>query len=398
VLPVEINLPQSADIYEANHPTTTLDKLELAEKLATPELRELLSQPSIIIINDHHRSTPTGRILEVLAELYADQAQLDYIVIAGGSHDEPSDKQLSKLTHKTEELFDCELLIHDPKEEEIELTYLGTTSRGTEVKVHPVLLDYNNIICINSVEPHYFAGFTGGVKSIIPGLAALSTIEKNHSWALSADSWPGNVETNPLQLDLWEGADMLEKKFFGIQLVNFQDEIFTLELGELKTAWKAAVEFSKSVYITTVKRKYDVIVSIVYPPLDRSLYQAQKGIENTRQALKDGGEMILVANCEDGIGNSAFYETLKQFDTPSEIIGSIKQEEYQFGDHKVYKFATLAASSQLTFVGDLSLGQAKTVFGKSIRFDELEDYLNSLVQAGKKIALVLDSGSLVLNN
>ncbi|MHA2503949.1 MAG: lactate racemase domain-containing protein, partial [Candidatus Kariarchaeaceae archaeon] len=393
MLPNEINLPSSSVFFESEHPPVISDK-ELMEILKSDIILDLLREPSIIIINDHHRSTPSGRILRILAKLYASTAKVDYIVIAGGTHEEPTDEQLTRLTSRVEEIFDCEILIHDPLEEEVELVYLGVTSRGTDVKVHPVLLDYENILCINSVEPHYFAGFTGGVKSIIPGLAAKSTVEQNHAWALSEESGPTLIEKNPLQQDLREGLSLLDKVIHGIQIVNFQNEIFHISVGELERSFEDARAASLEIYARKSTVLFDIIVSIVYPPLDRSLYQAQKGIENTRQILKPGGEMILVAKCEKGIGNSAFFDRLNQFSSPSEVMEGITIEEYKFGDHKAFKFASLASTSKIVLAGELTPDEATRVFATAISMHDLEDHLQSAAVDGKNIAVVLDSGAL----
>ncbi len=140
----------------------------------------------------------------------------------------------------------------------------------------------------------------------------------------------------------------------------------------------------------------DLILSVVYPPLDRSLYQAQKGIENTRQILKKGGQMILLANCPNGVGNTAFYETMLKYDSPKQVVASLNRENYNFGDHKAVKFATMKQEGELFLVGNLTDGECKNGFSEKIDINHLEDQLRKASNEGKSIAVILDSGILVM--
>jgi nickel-dependent lactate racemase len=129
--------------------------------------------------------------------------------------------------------------------------------------------------------------------------------------------------------------------------------------------------------------------------LNRSLYQAQKGIENTRSALKDGGTIILLADCIEGIGNTAFYNTIKSFTDIKLILEKITQKEYRFGDHKVYKFATLAMNSELILISNLTVEETKNVFATKMDINYLQEYLFEL-SPKSEIAVVLDAGTTVL--
>jgi nickel-dependent lactate racemase len=396
LLPPQINLPTHAVIYES--------KLDQAKAMTDDEIIEVLrkekadqiinDKETLVIINDHHRSTPSHRILKCLWKISPNN-NIDCIAIATGSHRPPNAASLGKLLGGLQNKLNCKIEVHDSTAEN--LVYVGTTSRNTDVNVNPILLEYDQILVINSVEPHYFAGFTGGIKSVIPGLAAISTIEQNHSWALHDAIGPTVIDTNPLQQDLWEAGNFINATMFGIQMVSVQDKIFSIFIGDLEVTYQEAVTRSKQTYTQKLDTAVDIVLSVIYPPLNKTLYQAQKGIENTRQVLKPGGEMILLASCEEGIGNSAFYDTLSQFETVEDVIHKLKQKNYSFGDHKAQKFATLAKDCTLTLATELADSICKQVFANRVDPKHLELYLHKLSQEGKSIAVVLDSGSLVLH-
>ena len=140
----------------------------------------------------------------------------------------------------------------------------------------------------------------------------------------------------------------------------------------------------------------DLVLSVVYPPLDRSLYQAQKGTENTRQILKKGGQMILLARSPEGIGNTAFYETMLKFENPRQVVENLTRETYNFGDHKAVKFATMKLEGELFLVGNFSESECKNVFAEYLDINHLEEHLREFSKQGKSIAVVLDSGILVM--
>lgn len=396
LLPEEINLPVGIEIFQPNFGySEPLDSSGIESVFEKSEFENIIkNHSSLLIINDHYRSTPSVQILRAIYNLYGTDHRIGGIAIATGTHSAPNSEQIEILTRGYHNKLNCPLFIHDSRSED--LKYIGTSKRGTEFRLNPIIFDYEAIIAINGVEPHYFAGYTGGIKSLVPGLAAYETVVSNHSWALDENSYPTSLDKNPVQLDLWEATKFISQKLIGVQMVNIHNDIYHLSIGDLKTSFNEAVKFSNKIYTQKVDEKVDVIVSVVYPPLDDNIYQAQKGIENTRSVLKEGGEMILFAMCEGGVGSNAFYDTISAFDNPDEVISAIKRENYKFGDHKVMKFATLVKNNKLSLVTELTDKEIKNIFAKRIEIEFLEYYLHELSSQNKSIILVLDSGTLSL--
>ncbi|MCY3413648.1 MAG: DUF2088 domain-containing protein [Candidatus Heimdallarchaeota archaeon] len=381
----QIYIPPNCQIIKEKEVFTPLSDHEIREKLL--HLTDKITQRTLVVINDAHRSTPSARILKLLAEL---PHTIEGIIIATGTHAPPTENELKGLLKGIDKKLNVPVFIHDCHGD---TEYLGTTTRHTEVHINPIINNYPHILTINSVEPHFFAGYTGGVKSIIPGLAKHETVVKNHSWSLDENSGPTQVYDNPLQQDLWEGFDFVLNRGIEvstIQLVSSADEIGFVSAGSMKKAFDEAVEAAEQVYVHKIKEPVDVLVSFVFPPLNRSLYQAQKGIENTRAVLKSGGSMILVAQCPEGLGNDLFYQTMTKYTTPDEVISSLSRDQYNFGDHKAMKFATLARDHSFFLVSDLSSKRTQQVFGQRLSMYELEDELRKASGLGKSILIVLD--------
>ncbi|MBN1150084.1 DUF2088 domain-containing protein, partial [candidate division WOR-3 bacterium] len=133
----------------------------------------------LIVVNDQERNTPTAEILDVLAKDPYIQ-KISSVIIASGTHKNPSEDQLNRILGKFKPR---EIIFHESKDPQ-SLKFFGVSVFGNEIYLNRVLGDFDAVLAINSVEPHYFAGFTGGRKSFLPGIAGFSTIEKNHSLAL----------------------------------------------------------------------------------------------------------------------------------------------------------------------------------------------------------------------
>jgi nickel-dependent lactate racemase len=348
-----------------------------------------LSPNTLIVINDADRSTPSFRIIRLLRQLKKIINPMQFI-IASGAH-KPITKESAKLLSGAKD--EDKLWIHNGMDEN-NMIYLGETSRGTEIEINPVLYEADQVFTINGVEPHYFAGFTGGVKSLIPGLAAKKTIALNHRWALSPDAQIMRTEENPIFEDLWEAAGMLRPldEVQSVQIVNHGNQIHSIQTGALRTAFDLACIKSRQIYGFNFSHPIQRIISFVQGPLDKTLYQAQKAMENVKKILQDGGSFVLVAKCEKGIGPSAFFQRMQALGTPENVINSISFENYQFGDHKAFYWAQMANRAELFYVGNLSSDIITEAFMRKITQEELLEKIKVWSMAGDKILIDFAGG------
>lgn len=376
--------------YEPSYVTSTqissqkfMTKKEICHKL---EMLTPFDKDTLIIINDHDRSTPTSSIIQYLRELHKIPFPVTFLV-ATGTHNPTPLKIAQKLAGWKE---GDKLLVHDCDDAE-KHTFIGITSRKTEVWVEKIFLTAKKILTINSVEPHYFAGFTGGIKSLIPGLAVRKTVEKNHRWAIKPESQILKTKNNPLFEDLWEAGNLCRDltQIQTIQMVNHGEQIMHIASGPLYSAFNDAKAAALKYFGFPMTKKVDHIISFVASPLDRTLYQAQKAIENVKSTLKDGGTFLLIALCDGGIGNPNFFHRFQSFKSPKKLIEALSFKNYSFGDHKAFYWSKLANRAHIYYVGDLSDEETQTAFMTKISLDELANFLEKWNK--KKETLLVDT-------
>jgi nickel-dependent lactate racemase len=252
------------------------------------------------------------------------------------------------------------------------------------------VFDADGIIVLGSVEPHYYAGFTGGRKFLLPGLAGYRSIEMNHSLALDENSSILKLEGNPIHEDFMEALGIFDRyeDIFSIQLVlNRDHEVSYTVSGHIVDSFNGAVERAKQIYVAPVKSKAEIVVAVATAPMDLDLYQAHKAIENVKPALNDDGVLILVSACPDGIGPRGFYDLLA---SGGDVFSKIKQG-YRLGYHKAAKIAELQKRAKLLAVTDL---QAETLNAISITpYRGIQDALDAATRLkghDSRVLIVLD--------
>ena len=210
------------------------------------------------------------------------------------------------------------------------------------------------ILVIGSVEPHYFAGFTGGRKALVPGVAAHATIEQNHALAMSPGAQALALEGNPVHEDMVEAVSLLRgPRMFAIMTVlDRENRVHFAAAGDLEGSFREAAAVAAEFHSVVVPERADVVVAVASPPLDIDLYQSQKAIEHGRLALRDGGVLILVSECREGIGDPVFVEILRGLGPSAspELAGSGPQ---LLGRHKAARLAAIMGRHRVCAVTSL---------------------------------------------
>ena len=330
----------------------------LDEALASPTNGETLDRflegasSILIVVNDATRPTPTARMLAHLAPVLRDIEVT--IAVATGTHRAPTEEELRSIIGDPPPVEIARVHIHDARDAAAHVR-LAETSSGTPVVVDRVVLDAERVLVLSSVEPHYFAGYTGGRKSILPGLAAFEMVEANHAHAMSVDARPLRLKGNPVHEDMIEAADMiLDRRYYGIMTVlDREGQVHAAAAGDLHGSLHAVVPAAQAVYAPSVKRRERIVVAAVAPPLDINLYQAQKALEHGLLALEDGGTLVLVSPCREGLGDDTFARVLRAARTPEEAAESLPAT-YRFGDHKVARIAKAVSRFDVVAVTDIA--------------------------------------------
>jgi nickel-dependent lactate racemase len=304
----------------------------------------------LVVVNDATRPTPTGRILESMMPHLQGKA-VSYIV-ATGMHRAPTEEEFRFMFGPVYDRVKDNVHVHDSKTSET--AYIGTSRNGTRLMLNRKVIDAERIIVISSVEPHYFAGYTGGRKSFLPGVSAYETIEQNHKLALKLEAQSLRLKGNPVHEDMEDMAKALkDKRIFSVMVVlDKHHRICHASAGDLKRSFRTAVKKADEVFVIKLKKKADIVVAVTAFPYDIDLYQSQKALDNAKYAVRDGGVIILVSACRTGVGPETFLNLLASANTPKDALEKISHT-YKLGYHKAAKMAEIGLKCKMMAVTKL---------------------------------------------
>jgi nickel-dependent lactate racemase len=318
----------------------------------------------LIIVNDATRPTPTARVMDILLRYIADK-NLSFLV-ATGAHRAPTEDELEYIFGPHLKKYRHNIRIHDSRNID-EMEYIGTSRNGTPMYLNRLALDAHKIVIIGSVEPHYYAGYTGGRKALLPGIAGYETIEKNHRHALKSEAAVVALEGNPVHEDMADARSALKhKEIFSVQVVlNASGRVYAAIGGSLEGSFKKAVKKAGEVFCIRIPCKTEIVVTAAPYPMDIDLYQSHKALEHGKLALKDGGIIILVSKCRAGVGDDVFVELLKRASDPRHVLKKI-DGDYKLGFHKAAKIAGLAMRSEIWAATGLDHALLRDIFIKPV--------------------------------
>lgn len=348
--PVEVLFPKKVKIKNKNK--IIEEALENPIDMETFEQFAEKSDKLLVIVNDATRPTPTAKILEYLSPIFSSHPHVTFLV-ATGVHRPPTDEELKYIFGKKYNSFKNQIIAHNARKEE-EMVYLGRSKNGTEMYINKLVPEYGNVLVIGSVEPHYFAGYTGGRKSFLPGVASYKTIEMNHNLALSDKACSLALKENPVHEDMVDAMNVLKNiNVFSIQTILTGDhEVYAATAGDLRKSFDAAIEYAKQIFCVPLKQKGNIVITAAQYPMDVDLYQSQKALDNGKLALEDDGIIILVSKCRTGIGDEKFLDLLGSETSCNAVLEKIG-EEYKLGYHKAAKMAQIGIRAEMWAVTDL---------------------------------------------
>ncbi|RKX26945.1 MAG: hypothetical protein DRP45_02265 [Candidatus Zixiibacteriota bacterium] len=370
---------------------------EFAASFAAGGCEKMLSCASpLIVVNDGHRSTPTSQVLGFLDK--RDDSLLDRarFLIATGTHPAPTDEHLRTIFGPFLDRVRNRVVWHDATDESL-MMKIGQDHFGEDVFVNRLVQEHELVLVISSVEPHYFAGFTGGRKSFLPGLTNLATVERNHNLANSLEAAPLKIAGNPVAEHMDELLHMLEldKLLSVLVVVDAGGNVASIHCERVDRAFDDAIASAAKLYAHTIDDQYDLVLAEVLPPLDKSLYQAQKVLENTQAAVRDGGAAVVVSACSEGIGSRRFYELANWWN--AETNQSSDGVQY-FGSHKLSRVNTIRKRIDVRLHSNLESETVRHVYYEPV--DDLGTFVNerlSSAQQPARLAVVHDAGQTVLH-
>ena len=362
------NILQILNSEEQKILSTPKNKLRrlLKNPLGCPSLEELIlkkkAQKILIIVNDITRPTPYEVILPpLLDELRKIGIKKENIIfmVATGIHRGNSKEELGNIFGK-DLVSNYKFINHNA--DSPDLDYRGKLKSGNELWVNSIVSETDFIITTGVIVPHYFAGFSGGRKSILPGICGRKTIEANHSKMVHSNARGGNLKDNPVHEEMQEGAEKVGVDFNINVVTDGNNNIVEIVAGELLSSWQKGVDICKKIYFCSIKEKAEVVITSAggYPK-DINVYQAQKALDNAYQAIKPGGTIILLAECLEGYGEATFEKWLEEANTPDDIIERLKKK-FVLGGHKAYTIARVAKEVKVILVSSLPPDKVRKLF------------------------------------
>jgi nickel-dependent lactate racemase len=279
-----------------------------------------LANKSVVIISeDQTRPTPVGEVaLPLINELNAlgvADGNIE-VIIGRGTHRAITQEELG-LKLGGEVLDRVRVSVHDP-DDSANLVKVGTTTRGTPCWANRKVVEAGFTVGVGTINPHYFAGYGGGPKIVLPGISGRDSVRHNHVLMREPGTTQGITEGNPVWEDMLEAARLVGLDMKIDCLLNAETKIYKVFVGEVEAEQKEAIAALKAVYGAPVPKLADVTITSAYP-LETDLIQSGKSILLADDITKDGGTVILISACPDGAG-PMMYETLRERPDSDEVV------------------------------------------------------------------------------
>ena len=297
--------------------------------IGSPKLRELAAgkKNAVLIISDHTRPVPSKDIVPfMLEELRAGNPDIEItMLVATGCHRGTTPEE---LVHKLgEDIVSREhIVVHDC--DSSPLTDLGPLPSGARLVVNSLVAQAELVVSEGFIEPHFFAGYSGGRKSILPGVCSRVTVLGNHCADFIDDpkARMGVIDGNPINRDMERAARMAKLAYIVNVVVNEAHEVVAAFAGDPIEAHHAGCAYLARYCEVEQKQKADIVItSNGGAPLDQNAYQAVKGLTTAADAAADGAALIICAECADGIGGDSFYNALSECAGPTELLEEIRR-------------------------------------------------------------------------
>lgn len=313
-----------------------------------------------IITSDISRPLPSYEVLPpVLNELYAVGISPGDItvVFALGSHRRHTEEEKRHLAgERCYEEVNC--VDSDPED----CIHLGVTKRGTPVDITRVVAEADVRICLGNIEFHYFAGYSGGAKAVMPGVSTPEAIQANHRMMTDRAACAGRLADNPLRMDIEEAGDILGIDFIVNVVLDERKQIVYCAVGDHREAHRKGCAYLDRMYRRPITEQADIVlVSQGGAPKDTNLYQMQKALENAKYAVKKGGRIILIGACEEGMGSAVFERWLVEASSPHDLVERIGRK-FELGGHKAAAVGMVLERADIDLVSELPDSLVKSIF------------------------------------
>ncbi|MHB8629735.1 MAG: nickel-dependent lactate racemase [Aggregatilineales bacterium] len=337
---LDIQVPNEADVLTSQFITGLPDEAAalrqaMRKPIGSAPLAEKVKHGDKVVIvhSDITRATPNDRIMPVLlAELEVAGIRRQDITLlnALGTHRPQTHSELCRmLGERIVEQYHC---VQHNAYDEAHLISLGVTSQGHSVRVNRLLIESDVRILTGFIEPHFFAGFSGGPKAVLPALAGADSVLTNHGYQMIGHpnaTW-GITEGNPIWEEMREVALRINPTFLLNVTLNSKKQITGVFAGDMMAAHAAGCAFVRDHAMVKVDTPYDVVVATNSGyPLDQNLYQTVKGMSAANRIVREGGSIVMASACEDGVPEHGRYrEILAEAGSPKAALDRIADPNF----------------------------------------------------------------------
>ena len=371
----------------------------LENPIGTKRLRELAKPGSkvAIVVEDVTRPAPSHLMLPpILDELnQAGVKDEDVTVVFGcGTHRAVKPEEMPKLIGE-DALKRVKAINHDCNAPD--LVFVGETSFKTKVYVNKVFAEADVRVLTGDIELHYYAGYGGGRKGVLPAVSGAETIQHNHALLLDPKSATGNLEGNPVHADMLEGARLAKTDFILNVVMNSNKEIVNAFAGDVEKAFLEGVKLVDEMHKIPVEDTAEIVItSADGAPHDVNLFQSLKAVENAINIVKEDGVIVLIAECREGHGNQLFYDWMAKFKDLGQLEKEIKRK-FVLGGHKAYYLQRALKKAKIILVSTLPDYYATGIFKLKTAKTANEALRMAFNIAGKKSKIwIMPHGSTTL--
>ena len=365
-------------------------KQALASPIGSVSLKQMIKEKKakdvVILVSDITRPAPSyilvPPIIDELVESGITYSDIT-VVFALGIHRKMSENEKRKLVG--EYVYSKVKCVNHNVDD---CVYIGTTTRGTPVEVYRPVAKADFVIATGNLELHYFAGYSGGYKALLPGVCSKRTIETNHSMMVMQGATSGKIKGNPVREDIEEAGKLAGVNFIVNAVLNSNEEIVKIVAGDPIKAHREGVKCIDKMYKRKIEKKADIVIASPggYPK-DINLYQAQKGLDNASHAVKDNGSIIFIAECREGLGQPTFESWMKKAKSPDEPIKWL-QKHFILGGHKAAAVCRVLEKAKVYLVSNLDRTTTEDIFLTPTR--SVAEALNStLIEYGDKAKILV---------
>ena len=334
----------------------------LEHPIGAPKLCEVAKkgQKVAVITSDISRPLPSYEVLPSVIRQLNEAGIPDEditVVFALGSHRHQTEEERKHLAG--EEVFARVRCIDSDPED---CVHMGTSSNGTPFDIFKAVADADLRIALGNIEFHYFAGYSGGVKALMPGVSTPAAIQANHSLMVSENACAGKLEGNPVRQDLEEALAFCPIHYIVNAVLDEHKHIVYAVAGDVIEAHRAGCRYLDQMYRKPIPERADIVlVSQGGAPKDANLYQTQKALDNAKHAVKKGGTMIVIGACNEGLGSARFEEWLTGAPTAHSMVERIKKD-FQLGGHKAAAIAMVLENARIDLVSEMEDDVVRSIF------------------------------------